>query len=667
MKASKWILVSLVVGFCAPVFAGSADNIYVSHYETLQRLSSQDKGAAANQKLAIAGQQLLSFDALGQSFELILRSNSGFLSSDAVKALPAGIGIYRGSLAGNADSWVRIVMFEGSPRGFIWDGAEMYAIEAPGDSAVQSSSAIIYRLSDVTIEAGSMSCGSESLSGKASETYSKLVGEIGMAAQQAPGAVSEIDIGAVGDFEFTSSMGDDAAAAVAILDRMNRVDGIFSQEIGIQINVPFIETFSDPDVDPFSDTLDPGALLDDVVTYRGNTSAQNDLGLTHLWTGRDLEGTTVGIAYSNVLCRNSFGSGLSMGSGSAAFGSLVAAHEIGHNFGAPHDGVDGACVDEPQTFLMAPRINDSNQFSQCSKTIMEANAARASCVTALPTVDMAVALNSTPANILLGASTDLVFDVQNSGSLAASNVAAEFVIPANLTINSVATTIGTCTDGAGTVSCTIGDVLGLSDNTVTVVTTPSSVGTGLITASISADFDQRLANNQDAMQVTVDPAVDLSINSLPAVSVNLASAANIVVTVQNLSIVDATTVTMSMTLGGRVRADSATLSIGSCTVAAQQIDCQATDFTNLSSATLRIGVTGVTAGRQDYSVSVSSSEADANPSSNDATGSITIRDPADDDSSSAGAVSLPLLFLLSLLAIAARRLPWLRNESSQRL
>jgi hypothetical protein len=34
--------------------------------------------------------------------------------------------------------------------------------------------------------------------------------------------------------------------------------------------------------------------------------------------------------------------------------SGIAAHELGHNFNAPHDGEAGACATTAQTFLMAP-------------------------------------------------------------------------------------------------------------------------------------------------------------------------------------------------------------------------------------------------------------------------------------------------------------------------
>ena len=98
-----------------------------------------------------------------------------------------------------------------------------------------------------------MSCGAEAHHGNAAETYSKLIGELGTAVAQGPGAVEEINLGAIGDFEFTNAMG--ANADAAIMTRLNNVDGFYSQQLGVQLNVAELETFTDP-ADPFSDTTD---------------------------------------------------------------------------------------------------------------------------------------------------------------------------------------------------------------------------------------------------------------------------------------------------------------------------------------------------------------------------------------------------------------------------
>ncbi len=637
MKTFKWMAASLLLSVTSALFAADSSGVVIAHFEPLQRMDLQPA--------------TLSFDALGKSFDLKLEPNAGFLSAASRKALPDGVSIYRGGLAGNSDSWVRIVVADGMPRGLIWDGLQMYAIEAP-DNNISAASSIIYRLADVYIEPGTMSCGTETLSGNAAAVYGKLVRELSAAVARAPGAVREIEVGAIGDFEFTDAEGGDVAAALAIADRLNRVDGIFSQEIGVQISVPLIETFGDP-MDPFGDATEASVFLDDVAAYRSITPAQNSLGLTHLYTGRTLDGTTVGIAFSDVLCRPNVGAGLTQRSNNVFIDSLVAAHEIGHNFGAPHDGVPGACDMEPQTFLMAPSVNGNDKFSPCTIAIMQANADQASCITTLPAVDMSIALNGQSPTVLLGANTVLTYDVPNNGSLPATNVLADFAIPTNLTIESVAITIGSCTDGAGIVNCDLGEVPGLSDNTVTITTTPTTVGVGMLTASITSDVDERPVNNQSSLQLTVDPAVDLVIETLTSISVDLNKSATIAATVRNLAVLDATGVTVSISLGSKVRADSASWDAGTCTVTAQQVDCQTANFANQSTSSLTVTITALTVGSQGFTVTASSVEADADPANNSVNSTVRVKDPKKE--SSGGAFGLPFLIILGLAAMMRRR------------
>ena len=654
MRSLRWLFAGVILALFSSVYAGQPGGVTVSHYEPLQRLSLHAADAAHSQKLRRGGPAALSFDALGQTFEFQLEPNSGFLSPQSRAALPDGVAIYRGRLAGKPDSWARIVVFEGMPSGLFWDGDQLYAIEAPGDSIVQTASPIIYRLADTFIEPGTMKCGSESLSGNGAALYSRLVGDLGRAVAQGPGAVSEISIGAVGDFEFTSAQGGDAAAAAAIVTRLNMVDGIYSQDIGVQIVVPFIETFSNA-ADPFSDGAEAGLLLDELVTYRQNTPAQDSLGLTHLFTGRNLNGGTVGVGWDNTLCRSGFGSALSEGNGTAVFDSLVAAHEIGHNFGAPHDGVAGPCLAEPLDFIMAPSLNLSNtSFSQCSIGIMQANAGLATCVTALATVDMSVALNGQPVMVLLGNSLELTIILNNNGASTATNVAADITLPNNVSFVSATPTSGSCSNGAGTVNCQLGDIPGQTGRIVTLTTTAAAVGVGVFDATVTSDFDERPGNNQAAVQLTVDPAVDLVINSLSAGTINLDQSTTINAVLENRSILDATGVTLSISLNNGLQANSATWSIGACTVSNQQIDCQTASFANQSSSTLSVGVTGLTAGARSYTVTLSSNEADADPTNNSVNGSVTVIDP-NANKSSGGAIGLPFLWLLGLVAFMHRR------------
>lgn len=659
MRALKWIFAGAVCGLFSTAFAAQPGSVTVSHYESLQRLNMQAADALISQKPDGSGPVTLSFDALGQTFDFELEPNSGLLSAVSREAVPDGVEIYRGRLAGTPGSWARIVVFNGMPRGVFSDGNQLYAIEAPGDSIVTAASPIIFRLADTFIEPGAMTCGSESLSGNGAVLYSRLVGDLSDAVAQGPGAVSEISIGAVGDFEFTSAQGGDAAAAAAIVARLNMVDGYYSQDIGVQIVVPFIETFS-TSADPFDTAADPTSgetdsvlLLNELVTYRQNSPAQDSLGLTHLYTGRDLVGSTVGLAWENTLCRSGVGSGLSESNGTALLDSLIAAHEIGHNFGAPHDGTPGACESEPMNFIMAPSINMSTQFSQCSIGIMQANAALASCVSALPTVDMSIALNGQPTSVFLSNSPQLSIDLSNNGLSLATNVAVDINLPNNVSFVSATASSGTCTNGAGTVNCQLGDVPGMSGRTVTLTTLASAVGVGMFDATVTSDFDERPGNNQESVSLTVNSAVDLVINSPVAATININQSTALSSVIENQSVLDATGLNLRISLDSGLRANSASWSIGTCTVTNQQVDCQAAGLASQSNSTLSFNVSGLTAGARSYTVTLSSNEADADTTNNNLTGTVSVNDPNDDGGG--GAIGLPFLWLLGLIALITRR------------
>ena len=641
MNARNWIVAGLAFGLLATVHAEQSGRVSVSHFEPLQKLAVGEADGV--------GPATMKFDALGQSFDLRLEPNLGFLAPEARAALPQGLGVYRGELAGRPGSWARITVFNGEPSGMFWDGTEMFVVEAPGDSTLATAEPVVYRLADVNVAPGAMTCGAHSFSGSGHAVYEAIVGDIGGHISQGPGAVTEIDVGQIGDFEFTTANGGDSGAAAEIVSRMNMVDGIYSQQIGVQINVPQIDTFNDIN-DPFTES-DASLLIDEVADYRDTTPEQSSLGLTHLWTGRDLDGSTVGIAFDNVLCRQRVGAALSEGNTTASFDSLIAAHEIGHNFGAPHDGVPGACASEPQTFIMAPSLNPATtSFSQCSIDIMVANAAQASCIRALPTVDMGVRLSGQAPVVLLTQVPQLTIDLQNFGGSDATNVVADITLPVNVTFESATVSSGTCTDGAGTVNCQLGDVPGQTTRTVTLTTTATSVGSGSFDVTVSADTDERAANNQASVQLTVDPAVDLVAMNPPNASINLDQSTTVRTTIDNTSTLDATGVTLSLSFSNGLRPDSASWTDGTCTVGTQQIDCTAAMLAGQSSSTLTIGVTGTSAGTRSYSGTLSSNEADADTADNAVMGSVNITDPADDSGGGApGFLLLLVLFAAGML------------------
>lgn len=508
----------LAAGLACALPTISAADVAVSHFETLQRLEIAGPARTAQQKLSADAPASVNFDAFGRNFDLELEPNHQLLSASARGELPRSLTAYRGSVAGNAASWSRIVIAaDGLPRGLVWDGKEMYALEVRQDDRTGAAAPVMYRLEDVYVPPGSVACGAMHVTApNAAAVYDKLVGELDSSMAKSSDATAEIHIGAVGDYEFFKVSGDDSATA--ILTRLNNVDGIFSAQLGVRIVVDELTVFTSPS-DPFTDTAVPGDLLKEVSGYRSRTARQRAQGLTHLYTGRKLDGNTVGIAYTNTLCEASWAAGLSQSGANVTFDSLVAAHEIGHNFGAPHDGVSGsACAAEQGGYLMSTSINGNDQFSSCSIQHMRSSIRAASCIVPLPTIDPGITLSGSVEPVAVGQSATATFNVANAGTARASGVTVDIVLPAIVSLESATVSQGTCTNGAGTVTCSIGDLPAGSNRSVTLAVTAVDAGGGELAARVSAHSDDDPANNEIVMPFTVKEAAAAGAAVAPTMS-----------------------------------------------------------------------------------------------------------------------------------------------------
>ncbi len=349
-------------------------------------------------RVEASGQQHLSFDAYGHHFDIDLQPNNGI--ARGVPFDRPDIKPYEGAVTGQPGSWVRLTQTRHGWRGVLDDGQDLYAIEPASEltgAAVQplpaggsSSVPVMYRLADAIMPDGAAYCGTqanESLSSVASEprptaldTFAHVAGELAIK-DTARVPTRELVVGVIADHTFTDAIGPDPAGA--IVARMDIVDGIWSSQVGIRVALESVTVLSDND-DFFSSTTVPGDLLAEVSGYRGRLPGHNDTGLTHLMTGRTMNGSIVGIAYLGAICAGTQSVSLSQSTVSTTMGGLIAAHELGHNFNAVHDGVPGACSATPQTFLMAPTINFSNQFSSCSLNAITLRAETASCLVQIP-------------------------------------------------------------------------------------------------------------------------------------------------------------------------------------------------------------------------------------------------------------------------------------------
>ncbi|GJL63082.1 MAG: hypothetical protein NPIRA04_17360 [Nitrospirales bacterium] len=425
--------IAILFGLCVfflSAFAHGNDNAQsvtedpsfeILHYESLPPMTLESRKQDSHETEQETQAWHWSFDAFGRAFDLMLESNDRLidkLPTGQREHLHKAYGLFRGKIEGLENSWVRLTRMGKQWSGMIWDGQEVYIIDSmqamtealattpPADVTAHG----IYRLSD-TRDLGVTTCGL-GLPG-VPETpmtdYSALLEELkGFVPAQAQGASFNLDMAVVSDPQFAQIQQNNfgTSADAAILARINVVDGIFSEQVGVQINLVEIRNLAQNGT---LTSTNPSTLLNQFSSFTNGSSFTHP-GIAHLFTGRDLNGSTVGIAFLSSLCSARFGVGVDQIRGGGTAGALVVAHELGHNFGAPHDNQGGsACASTPGNFLMNPSINGSDQFSQCSLSQIQPIVDRAACITIVDLSNPTVTITSPTDGAFLSAGSPVTF------------------------------------------------------------------------------------------------------------------------------------------------------------------------------------------------------------------------------------------------------------------
>ena len=357
------------------------DPVTIRHFETV-RVEATKEGAVGG---TAESPQLLtmSFDALGRRFELVL---------EPIELLPPGAQIvlidengeregrspgmfYRGQVAGEPSSWARVTVLDGKMEGMIRTVDDVLFFEPAHrfDSGASDDAVMVYRLSDVeSIEPLHCGVDDRDVVGAALDAYRALVermaqmGGTPVTGSAAGGTFRRIELAATGDYEFhllQQARGVDPLGRIMSL--LNNVDGIYRAEAGVAIEVTSLTVYQTAN-DPF-DT--PGAGCTNHSSLLGEFSDTRESGLypwswpqtdlAHLFTGRDLCGSVIGVAWRPGVCRDFRGTGLSQDfTSSLSVTTVLVAHELGHSCNAIHD--TGSCAGNPP-YIMQSSIGGSNQ------------------------------------------------------------------------------------------------------------------------------------------------------------------------------------------------------------------------------------------------------------------------------------------------------------------
>ncbi|RKY19326.1 MAG: hypothetical protein DRQ55_10880 [Planctomycetota bacterium] len=214
-----------------------------------------------------------------------------------------------------------------------------------------------------------------------------------LAAASAP-MVAELAVDA--DHEYYLAHGSSVAAVLADIEAVvAATELIYSADAAISYQLTSVTVRSDPD-DPY-ETSESGALLS---AFRAHWNAEQPgvvRDLAHLFTGSNLDGSVIGIAYVGVVCSSYSGYGLSQSLFTSNFPRRVAltAHELGHNWSAGH------CNGEPDCAIMCSGLGgcsgELEQFGDSALASIEAEKGSSSCLSPGVSVDGPVLASVFPA------------------------------------------------------------------------------------------------------------------------------------------------------------------------------------------------------------------------------------------------------------------------------
>jgi hypothetical protein len=158
-----------------------------------------------------------------------------------------------------------------------------------------------------------------------------------------PTCVRELQLALEADFPYYQANSSDTLATIADMESViNVMAPIYQRDLGV---VPVISSTNvRTAADPYTSTVS-GTLLSQFRSEWNANFGGVTRDLAHLFTGREIDGSTIGIAYLTATC-GSFGYGVSQARFTGNLQSRVGlvAHEIGHNMSAAHCNGDTDCA-----------------------------------------------------------------------------------------------------------------------------------------------------------------------------------------------------------------------------------------------------------------------------------------------------------------------------------
>lgn len=169
-----------------------------------------------------------------------------------------------------------------------------------------------------------------------------------------------VQVALANDFEMFQLHGSAAAVEAHDMAVINNVETNYDTEFADDLDFEVVEVFiaATNAQDPWTNSTNPENLLDDFTDW-GPNGFDNTHDVASLWSARDFDGSTIGLAWVGAVCMPWRYNVLEDFSNNANFLRVLQAHELGHNFDANHDA-------EGSSTIMAPSVNNTNTWSNNS-------------------------------------------------------------------------------------------------------------------------------------------------------------------------------------------------------------------------------------------------------------------------------------------------------------
>ena len=273
---------------------------------------------------------------------------------------------FYGYLPNKLNSEVAFTIADGFLYGFINDGNDTYFIQSESDFVKQSDQYIFYNIKDAKDpeDAKCGVAGSHHL--KKETTVDSNQSEL-LVCKKVPYAIAN-------DFSMFTKYGSVANVETRNIGIVNNVNvnytGSFSDDLELEIVEQVVISTSGGD--PWTSSTDSGLLLDDFTAW-GPSGFSGTHADASLWTDREFDGSTIGLAWVGSVCTSNRYNVLEDFNSNAQLIRVLTAHEIGHNFNAGHDAAGSS-------FIMAPSVGNVNTWSPASITSINSYVNSVSCL-----------------------------------------------------------------------------------------------------------------------------------------------------------------------------------------------------------------------------------------------------------------------------------------------